>query len=114
MTSLASGSAVFAALAILIAVMLYARLAIAWRVAAQGDGQLRLVQVLARHGKAADQALGAGDYLAAIAMRRCAMCAATGKKACDQWLASGTKDGIDAFCPNSEFIARVTPPRGAP
>lgn len=112
MTSFASGSAVIAALASLIAVMLYAGLAIAWRVA-QGDGRLRLVQVLARHGKAADQALGAGDYQAAIAMRRCAMCAANGKKACDQWLASGTKDGIDAFCPNSEFIARVAPAHAA-
>ena len=112
MTSFASGGALFAAFAILIAVLLYARLATAWRVA-RGDGQLRLVQVLARHGKAIDQALGAGDYQAAIAMRRCAMCAATGKKACDQWLASGTKQGIEAFCPNSEFIARVTPARAA-
>jgi len=106
MTSFASGTAVvFAALTVLIAAILYARLALAWRTAQDG-GRLRLVHMLKRHGTAADQALGAGGQQAAIAMRRCMVC--PGKRECDQWLASDEPSGIDAFCPNAEFIGRMS------
>ena len=104
MTSLASGTAVFAALAVLVAALLYARLALVWR-AAQDGGRLRLVAMLKRHDAPADQALGTGGQQAAIAMRRCMVC--PGKRECDQWLASDAQGGIDAFCPNAEFIGRV-------
>lgn len=103
MSNFASASTMLATLAILAAAILYARLAAAWRFA-HDNGRLRLVQMLARHG-APDQALGAGTCDAAVAMRRCMMCPQ--KKACDRWLASEARSGIDAFCPNAEFIGRV-------
>jgi len=31
------------------------------------------------------------------------------KAQCDEW--SGTKRGTETFCPNADFIARVTGPR---
>lgn len=101
--SFASATSALFALAILLAAILYARLALAWR-SAHHDGHLRLVPMLARHG-APDQALGTGTREAASAMRRCMICPQ--KTACDRWLASGARNGIDAFCPNAEFIARV-------
>lgn len=103
MSHFASATTVLAALAILAAAILYARLAAAWRIA-HDSGRLRLVQMLARHA-APEQALGTGACDAAFAMRRCMMCPQ--QKACDRWLASEARSGIDTFCPNAEFIARV-------
>ena len=44
-----------------------------------------------------------GGYQAAIAVRRCMMCAQ--KAQCDEW--SGAKRGMESFCPNADFIARA-------
>lgn len=96
----ASVTTVLFALTVLFAAVLYARLALAWRIA-HDTGRLRLVQVLARHG-APDQALGGAARGAALAMRRCMMCPQ--KKACDRWLSSGAPDSIESFCPNAEFV----------
>ena len=103
MSIFASATTVLFALAILFAAILYARLALAWRIA-HDNGRLRLVQVLARHG-APDQALGGAALGAAVAMRRCMMCPQ--KKACDGWLSSGAPDRIEALCPNAEFIEQA-------
>jgi len=102
-----------AALAALIAVMgliLYAVLAASWRVI-HDDGRLRLAEMLRRQGAAPEQALGVGGYQAAIAVRRCMMCAH--KSECNQWLPSGAKGGMEAFCPNAEFVARMSGPHRA-
>jgi len=80
----------------------YASLAAAFRVV-RGDGRLRLAEMLRRRGTA-EPALEVGGYEAAVAVRRCMMC---GHKAqCDEW--SGAKRGLESFCPNAAFIARVT------
>lgn len=100
MSMLASVTTVLFALAVLFAAILYARLALAWRVA-HDNGRLRLVQVLARHG-APDQALGGAALGAAVAMRRCMLCPQ--KKACDRWLSSSAGDSLETFCPNAEFV----------
>lgn len=96
--------AAFAALALVMGIVLYALLASAWRVV-HDDGRLRLEQMLRRHGAPPEKALGMGGYQAAIATRRCAFCA--DKAACDQWFASGAKRGVEAFCPNADFIGRA-------
>jgi hypothetical protein len=106
MSSFDANLAAFAALAVAVGAVLYARLAAAWRLA-QDDGRVRLTQMLARHGAAADHALSMSTYHA-MAMRRCMLC--PGKQACDQWLASGAQSRIDAFCPNAEFIGRLCRP----
>jgi hypothetical protein len=38
-----------------------------------------------------------------IAVRRCTRC--TGRQRCREWLASGAREGYQAFCPNAAFIA---------
>lgn len=87
-------------------VFLYALASTAWRML-HADGGLRLEQVLGRRG--AELAF-AGEHTpcdAAVVARRCAACA--GKPVCDAWLASGRRDGFEAFCPNADFIGRCTP-----
>ncbi len=87
------------------AVFLYALAATAWRMLHAGS--LRLEQVMGRRGT--DLAF-AGEHApcdAAVATRRCAACA--GKAICDEWLASGRRDGFEAFCPNADFIGRCAP-----
>jgi hypothetical protein len=41
----------------------------------------------------------------ALALRRCALCARV--DACNKWLASGTRDGHEEFCPNTAFFHRL-------
>jgi len=107
MSAIGTSLAAAAAVVVVMAIVLYAVLAAAWRVV-RDDGQVRILQVLSRHGAAPDQSLGMGGYDAAVAMRRCTFCA--DKAECDRWLASGAKQGPGAFCPNADFIGRVVRP----
>jgi len=90
-----------AALLIVLGFIFYAALAAAFRVV-RGDGRLRLAEMLRRQGTA-EEALDAGGYEAAVAVRRCMMC--TRKAQCDEW--SDAKRGMENFCPNADFIARA-------
>jgi hypothetical protein len=92
--------------ALLLAVFLYALLNSAWRML-HADGRLRLEQMLGRRGVQLAVAGEHAPYDAAVATRRCAHCAAKG--ACDTWLASGRRDGFEAFCPNADFVGRNAP-----
>ncbi len=102
MSTFAVTSAALAGLLIVMGLILYAVLAATFRVM-RGDGQLRLAEMLRRQGTA-EEVLNVGGYQAAIAVRRCMMCAH--KAQCDEW--SGAKRGMESFCPNADFIARVT------
>ena len=95
-----------AVLLVLVGVILYASLAGALR-AVRDEGRLRLAEVLRRQGSTPEQAFDTCGYQAAVAVRRCMMCAH--KAQCDEW--SGAKRGMESFCPNAGFIARVTAPR---
>ena len=101
MSTFGVASAGLAGLLVVMGLILYAVLAATFRVV-RDDGRLRLVEILRRQGTAED-ALDAGGYQAAVAVRRCMMCAR--KAQCDEW--SDAKRGMEAFCPNAEFIARV-------
>lgn len=70
--------------------------------AALNDPRLRLVEMLGRQG------LKLGDDLTrvhtdAVATRACVYCST--KEECDAWLASGRREGFEAFCPNAAYIA---------
>jgi Family of unknown function (DUF6455) len=106
MSTFSVTSAALAGLLIVMGLFLYAVLAGTFRIVRE-DGRLRLAEMLRRQGTAAEEALGVGGYQAAIAVRRCMMCAH--KAQCDEW--SGAKRGMESFCPNADFIARVTAPR---
>ena len=93
-------------LVMVIGLIVYGVLAAGFRIV-RDDGRLRLAEMLRRQGTP-EQALDVGGgYQAAIAVRRCMMCAH--KAQCDEW--SGAKRGMESFCPNADFIARVTAPR---
>ncbi len=87
-------------------VFLYALVSSAWRML-HTEGGLRLEQVLGRRGAELAVAGAQGPCDAAVAARRCAACA--DKALCDAWLASGRRDGFEAFCPNAYFIGRCAP-----
>lgn len=83
--------------------LIYAVLAANFRIV-RDDGRLRLVEMLRRQGAAPDKALDVGGYQAAVAVRRCMLCAH--KTQCDEW--SDAERSIETFCPNADFIGRVT------
>lgn len=75
--------------------------------AALNDNRLRLVEMLARRGvRLADE----DYYAAALATRRCVFC--PDKAQCDAWLASGSREGFERFCPNADFIELRSTLRG--
>jgi len=107
MSTLGGNAAAAALLLIVMAIIvLYAVLAASFRIV-RDDGRLRLVEMLRRQGTAPEEALHVGGYQAAVAVRRCMMC--THKAQCDEW--SGAKRVMEEFCPNADFIARVTAAR---
>jgi hypothetical protein len=93
-------------LVMVIGLIMYGVLAAGFRIM-RDDGRLRLTEMLRSQGTP-EQALDMGvGYQAAIAVRRCMMC--THKAQCDEW--SGAKRGMESFCPNADFIARVAESR---
>lgn len=102
--------AALAAVVVVMAAVVYAVMAAAWRSMCD-DGQTRIFQVLRRHGPGAEQAFGTPRQDAALAVRRCTFCAHKGE--CDRWLASGAENGLEDFCPNADFIGRIAGPRRA-
>lgn len=88
------------------AAFLYALINAAWRML-RDDGRLRLDQMLCRRGVKLALAGEHAPYDAAMAARRCAGCA--DKARCDAWLATGQREGFEAFCPNADYIGRSAP-----
>lgn len=99
-------AAAFAGLLIVAGLILYGVLASIFRVV-RDDGRLRLVEMLRRQGSTPERAFNVAGYQTAVAVRRCMIC--VHKAQCDEW--SGAKRGMEEFCPNADFIARVTGPR---
>ena len=110
MSPIDTSLAALAAVVVVMAAVMYAVIAAAWR-SMRDDGQTRIFQVLRRHGAGAEQAFGTPRHDAALAVRRCTFCAY--KAQCDRWLASGAKNGLEDFCPNTDFIGRIAGPRKA-
>jgi hypothetical protein len=110
MSPIDTSLAALAAVVVVMAAIVYAVMAAAWR-SMSDDGQTRIFQVLRRHGAGTDQPFATGRHDAVLAVRRCTFCSY--KAECDQWLASGAKRGLEDFCPNAEFVARVAGPHQA-
>jgi len=69
-----------------------------------GGRKLELWTMLHRRGLTDGDALEEPRPLA-MALRRCALCPSVDE--CRDWLASETREGFDAFCPNSRYIDRL-------
>jgi hypothetical protein len=72
-----------------------------------GGGQLELWRVMHRRGLSITDAAEQPRSLA-LAVRRCTLCPST--EACDEWLASGARDGQEDFCPNAEYLHKLERP----
>ena len=103
MSTVGINATALAGLVIVIWVIVYGVLVAGFRIW-RDDGRLRLADMLRRQGSTPQQAFDLCSYEAAIAVRRCMTCAH--KVQCDEW--SGAKRGTASFCPNADFIARVT------
>ena len=73
------------------------------------EGEVRpllLEHALRRQGDSvAYRALSAGSRDFAVAVQRCLACNEAAR--CRVWLASGTREGYQSFCPNSAYIERM-------
>jgi hypothetical protein len=67
---------------------------------------LLLEQALRRQGeRVVHLALSPGNHQFAVAVQRCLACSEAAQ--CRAWLASGTRDGYQLFCPNAPYIERM-------
>ena len=98
-----TGIVLFAMLALVAAVALPA-LVLAWRRVMHQEGPLRLAQAMRRHALKPEDAAGQ-ERAFAVAARRCALCSSP--EECDAWLATGAREGSEAFCPNATFLENL-------
>jgi hypothetical protein len=73
-----------------------------WRRMTSREGDLQLWRVLRRMGVSGEETAGR-DAEMARAVRRCMLCPSI--EDCDNWLASGKRDGLADFCPNAGVVA---------
>lgn len=76
----------------------------AWRRITSREADLEIWRVMRRRGLARGDAAGRESGLSR-AVRRCVACPSLDQ--CQDWLASGRKDGLDEFCPNAPFYAAL-------
>src|SRR5687768_17077762 len=72
-----------------------------------GGGQLELWRVMHRRGLSITDAAGQPHSLA-LGIRRCTLCPSV--EACNDWLASGAREGLEHFCPNAEYLHKLERP----
>jgi hypothetical protein len=75
----------------------------AWRRVVSREGDLQIWHAMRRRGLAPEDATN--DAVLARAVRRCVLCPSILE--CDEWLASGSKDGLAKFCPNERVFAQL-------
>ena len=74
------------------------------RVAAR-PAQLEIWRVMQRIGLSPADAVGEEPRGMALALRRCTLC--PGVDACQEWLASGSRKGLEEFCPNASYFKKL-------
>jgi hypothetical protein len=90
--------------ALLLAAVLPALYALSRRMSAR-PGQLEIWQVIQRLGLTPARALEDEPRNMAVAIRRCTLC--PGVDACQEWLASGSREGLEHFCPNASYFRKL-------
>lgn len=91
-------------LAVSAAPFLYA----AWRRLVSREGELQIWRAMSRCGIAPEEA--ADEAKLGGAVRRCVMCPSIIE--CDEWLASGNRDGLAKFCPNAGLFMQLEAQKG--
>jgi Family of unknown function (DUF6455) len=96
---------IFVALfALLLAAVLPALYALTRRMSAR-PGQLEIWQVMNRLGLSPAEAAGEEPRSMALALRRCTLC--PGVDSCHEWLASGSRERLENFCPNASYFEKL-------
>lgn len=75
-----------------------------WRRLTAREGDLQIWRALQRSGLGTEDTAGHEAKLA-HAVRRCVMCRSIDE--CDHWLAAGSREGLEHFCPNATFFAQL-------
>lgn len=96
--------AIMAVAALLLVIGGYVAIAAIWRFRREPAAGLGVM--LARNGLDWGRLAAVGSIgEVATALDRCADCRA--KTQCEEWLASGRRDGYTSFCPNAAFVERM-------
>ncbi len=80
----------------------------AWRRLTSREGELQIWRAMSRCGVTPEDA--GKDAQLAPAVRRCVLCPNIIE--CDEWLASGNRDGLGRFCPNAALFAQLESRKG--
>jgi len=68
------------------------------------SAQMELWRAMHRRGLSPADAAEEPRNLA-LALRRCTLCASV--DTCDEWLASGAREGLEEFCPNAAYFKKL-------
>lgn len=82
-----------------------------WRRLMSREGELQIWRAMPQAGVTPPDAADRHGSLAR-AVRRCVMCPSI--EECEDWLASGRRDGLDRFCPNATFFVELKTSKGQP
>jgi hypothetical protein len=74
------------------------------RIAAR-PAHLEIWRVMHRLGLSPGEVTGEEPRGMALALRRCTLC--PGVDACQEWLASGSRAGLEQFCPNASYFKKL-------
>jgi hypothetical protein len=97
---------IYLALFILLLAAVAPALYVLGRRMAARPGQLEIWRVMHRVGLAPAQVAAEESRGLAYALRRCTLCPSV--DACHEWLDSGSREGLERFCPNASLIERLT------
>jgi hypothetical protein len=93
-----------ALLALLLAAVAPGLYLLSKRMAAR-PGQLEIWRAMNRLGLTPAEAATDEPRSLALALRRCTLCPSV--DACQEWLASNSREGLERFCPNAAYFRKV-------
>ena len=91
-------------LALLLAAVVPGLYLLGKRMAAR-PAQLEIWRVMQRIGLSPADAAGEEPRSMALALRRCTLC--PGVDSCHEWLAAGSREGLEHFCPNASYFKKL-------
>ena len=93
-----------ALLALLLAAVAPGLYVLSKRMAAR-PAQLEIWRAMHRLGLTPAEAAGEEPRNLALALRRCTLCPSV--DACQEWLAAGSREGLERFCPNASYLKKL-------
>lgn len=82
-----------------------------WQRLISREGDLQMWRTMRRVGVAPEEVAGQEAKMG-HAVRRCVMCPSI--EECQDWLESGSREGLGGFCPNAGFFAQLKAAKDQP